>query len=382
MLKVAVGHSNDPDASAAIDEVIEQCMQSLAGQVPQAGILFTAIDFDHPLILERIQDVFPSIDLIGGTTDGEISSVLDYQQDSITLMVFCSDQVEIHAGLGRGVSKDVVAATQQAVTEAQSKSKSATKLCLTVPESLTTSGVRILDGLKQALGDRTLIVGGTAADQQRMQHTYQFFRGEVLSDSVPILLFSGDVLFSCGMAGGWKTIGKQGIVTKVDGNILYEIDGKPALEFYLHYLGAPPSDEYPLAVYEPSGQKYFMRSPNGYDKNTGSIRFFTDIPDQAQVQMLEASREELLSASQFSLQQALENYPGHEPTAAVLISCASRRHLLGTRTEREYQTIKKNLAKNLPCCGFYSYGELAPLTPKSETYFHNETFVTLLLGVQ
>ena len=39
MLKVAVGHSNDPDASAAIDEVIEQCVQSLAGQVPQAGIL-------------------------------------------------------------------------------------------------------------------------------------------------------------------------------------------------------------------------------------------------------------------------------------------------------------------------------------------------------
>ncbi|RCJ29462.1 hypothetical protein A6770_22300 [Nostoc minutum NIES-26] len=382
MLKVAVGHSNDPDASAAIDEVIEQCIQSLAGQVPQAGILFTAIDFDHPLILERIQDVFPGIDVIGGTTDGEISSVLNYQQDSVTLMVFCSDRVEIHAGLGRGVSKDPIAATQQAVQDAQRQSQSLTKLCLTIPESLTTSGVRILDGLKQALGHNTLIVGGTAGDQQRMQHTYQFFRGEVLSDSVPVLLFSGDVLFSFGMAGGWKTIGTQGIATKVDRNILYEIDGKPALEFYLHYLGAPPSDEYPLAVYEPSGQKYFMRAPSGYDEETGSISFFTDIPEKAQVQMLEASREELVSASQTSFRQALESYPGQEPSAAVLISCAARRHLLGTRTEGEYQTIKTNLAKNLPCCGFYSYGELAPLEPKSETYFHNETFVTLLLGVQ
>ena len=83
--------------------------------------MFTAIDFDHPLILERIQDVFPGIDLIGGTTDGEISSVLNYQQDSITLMVFCSDQVEIHAGLGRGVSKDAVAATQQAVVRHRAK---------------------------------------------------------------------------------------------------------------------------------------------------------------------------------------------------------------------------------------------------------------------
>ncbi|AFZ22806.1 hypothetical protein Cylst_0462 [Cylindrospermum stagnale PCC 7417] len=382
MLKVAVGHSIDPDALAAIDEVIEQCSQSLGGEVPQAGILFTAIDFDHSLILERIQNVFSGMELIGGTTDGEMSSVLNYQQDSVTLMVFCSDQVKIHAGLGRGVSTDPIAATQQAVEDAQRKSKLETKLCLTVPESLTTSGVGILDGLKQALGENTLIIGGTTADQQRMKHTYQFFNGEVLSDSVPILLFAGDLLFSSGMAGGWKTIGKVGVATKVDRNILYEIDGKPALEFYLYYLGAPPSDEYPLAVYEPSGQRYFMRAPNGYDEHTGSIRFFTDIPALVNVQMLEASREELVLASETSFRKALESYPGKEPMAAVLISCAARRHLLGTRTQGEYQTIKAGLAKNLPCCGFYSYGELAPLEPQSETYFHNETFVTLLLGVK
>ena len=50
MFKVAVGHSNDPDSLEAINETIEQCQQSLDGEIPQAGILFAAIDFEHSLI--------------------------------------------------------------------------------------------------------------------------------------------------------------------------------------------------------------------------------------------------------------------------------------------------------------------------------------------
>jgi hypothetical protein len=106
MFKVAVGHSNDPDSLEAINETIEQCQQSLDGEIPQAGILFAAIDFEHSLILQRINETFPNIELIGGTTDGEVSSVLEFQQDSITLMLFCSDEIEIRASIGRNVSED------------------------------------------------------------------------------------------------------------------------------------------------------------------------------------------------------------------------------------------------------------------------------------
>jgi hypothetical protein len=67
---------------------------------------------------------------------------------------------------------------------------------LTVPEGFTASGVLILDGLKQVLGQNVPIIGGLAADHWRFQKTYQFFRSEVLSDAVPILLFSGALLFS------------------------------------------------------------------------------------------------------------------------------------------------------------------------------------------
>lgn len=100
--------------------------------------------------MQQIDRAFSGIELIGGTTDGEISSVLDFQQDSITLMLFCSDEVEIYAGVGRKVSDDPITATKQAVEQAKAKSTAPPKLCLTHPESLTTSGVSILNGLKLA----------------------------------------------------------------------------------------------------------------------------------------------------------------------------------------------------------------------------------------
>lgn len=85
MFKTVVNHSNDPDSLSAIEEVIQQCISSLGADIPKAGILFSATDFEHSLILQQIHQVFPGIELIGGTTDGEISSVLEFQQDSITL---------------------------------------------------------------------------------------------------------------------------------------------------------------------------------------------------------------------------------------------------------------------------------------------------------
>ncbi len=382
MLQVAVGHSNDPDSLYAVAEVLKQCRSTLAGNQPQAGILFAAIDFDHSLILHEINLAFPRITLIGGTTDGEISSILEYQQDSLTLMLFCSNKIEISAGIGRDVSKNAIAATQAAVEQAKANITSIPKLCLTIPESLTTSGVAIVEGLKTALGKLFPIFGGTSGDGFKLQRSYQFWNTEVTSDAVTILLFSGEVLFSHGIAHGWNPIGKPGIITKADKNVLHEIDGKPAIDFYRHYLGdLPPSPEYPLAIFETGNQDFYLRgTPGTYVPNSGSITFVADIPVHSRVQIAEATRDNVLAAVETSMLQALVAFKGKEPAAALFFTCSARRQILGTQTKEEYSRLKNHLSPSLPCCGFYTYGEIASLQANSETRFHNETFVTLLLG--
>jgi hypothetical protein len=388
MLKVVVGHSEDPDSQGAIEEVLEQCMSALAGTVPQAGLLFAAIDFEHALILQGINRVFPELELIGCTTDGEMSSILGFQQDSVTLMLFCSDTVEIHAGVGHNTTENAIAAAHQAVQEATNQSTTAAKLCIALPASYTTnnsttSGEFILSGLQLALGSQVPIIGGTAGDQFRFKTTYQFFRSQVLTDALPVLIFSGDIKFSHGIGCGWQPIGHKSIVTKAKGTVLYEVDGVPAVEFYQRYLGdRPPTAENPLAVYEGDSDRFYIRIPNICDLETGSINFLGNVPEQAVIRVTESSRNEVIAAAETSFKKALESYPGTEPEAVLLFSCCCRRWLLGTKAKEEYHLVKNALAQTIPICGFYTYGEFAPLEPQGSNYYHQETFVTLLLGTK
>ena len=382
MLKLAVGHSNDPDSLFAIAEVVEQIKSQLSGLAPDAGILFAAIDFEHEQILQQIDKVFPGIELIGGTTDGEMSSVLGFEQDSLTMMVFCSDTITISTGVGLGISKDTTAAAKAAVEQAISSHEERPQLCISLPESLTAISESILEGLKAALGADIPVFGGLTADQWRSQQTYQFFKTDVYSDAIPVLLFSGPVLFSHGVDSGWHPIGRSGRVTKAKDNVIYEIDREPALNFFHRYLGAlPPTSEYPLAVLDDESDRYYLRAPSGiYDEQTGSITFFGAIPEQSIVQISETTHDDILSASQFSTQQALDSYPGTLPAAALFFSCASRRQMLGSRSREEHRLAQQLLAKAIPSCGFYTNGEISPLQQKGISHMHNETFITLLLG--
>lgn len=384
MLQVAVGHSCDPDSQDAIEEVIEQCLSSLAGAIPQAGILLGDIDFDYEVILQHIHQTFPGIELIGGTSDGEMSSVLGFQQDSIMLMLLSSDTVEMRAGVGRTLSQGAVQAAQQAISQAREKMKTELKLCVTLPESLTVSGADILRGLKQELGRQIPIFGGLVAPRYQCKQTYQFFQTEVLSDAVPVLLLGGDLLVSSGVTSGWQPIGEKGIATKADKNIVYEINGKPACDFYQNYLGnLSVTPEWGMAVFEEDTDNFYMRSLNStIESSSGSLAFIGDVPEGATVQLTAANRDEILSASKVSMQQALAAYPGTEPTAALFFSCAGRRVFLGPEVPKEYEIVSTCLPAPLPNLGFYTYGELGSFDVPGESYFHNQTFVTLLLGTR
>ncbi|HLE55732.1 MAG TPA: FIST N-terminal domain-containing protein, partial [Rhodothermia bacterium] len=86
-MKVGVGHSEDVDSADAIQEVLDACAQQLDGVTPQAGILFSAFDHDHQALVNGVMDRYPDLELIGATTDGEVSSALGFAENSVALML-------------------------------------------------------------------------------------------------------------------------------------------------------------------------------------------------------------------------------------------------------------------------------------------------------
>ncbi len=86
-----------------------------------------------------------------------------------------------------------------------------------------------------------------------------------MSDSVPILVLSGPLLYSFGVASGWKPMGDPGMITRSEGSLVYEIDGAPAVEFYHRFLGKDfkLSTDFPLIILNDAGEHEYIRPPSG-----------------------------------------------------------------------------------------------------------------------
>jgi hypothetical protein len=328
MFTAVVGHSEELDALSAAEEVLAQCQKGLGGTPATAGLLFAAIDFEHQVLLDEINGHFPGIELIGCTTDGEISSELGFREDSVTLILFASDTVDITAGLGRGLSTDVAAACRSAIDTARARSARPARLCIATPEGLTAEGHSVTATLQEALGLGTPVFGALAGDQWRLKSTRQFFGTEVLQDSIPVLLLSGDLHFSYGVATGWHQVGDVGRVTRADGAVVHTIDDAPAIDFYRKYLGpgVNPTAELPLAILNAQDVTEYLRASWGVvDETTGAVTFLAAVPEGVRVRLTLADRDAILTGCGESLAIAQSSFPpGVPPAAALFFSCAAR----------------------------------------------------------
>ncbi|MGL5270791.1 MAG: FIST signal transduction protein [Selenomonadaceae bacterium] len=384
MIKVAVGHSEEVDSLDAVEAVLKMCQEDLGGLLPQAGILYTAIEYEHPVILNRIMDCYPQLELIGCTTDGEISSKIGFDEDSITLMLFYADCVEIKAGCGRKLLAGTQTTVKTAVDSAKSELKKKPAFCLSLAESITVGGVAILEALKRELGTDFPIFGALAADQWSMKKTYQFYKREVLTDSVEVLLFAGPILFSSGIANGWTPIGHKKRITKVDHNRVFEADGEPIVDFYNRYVGGNYSrvpTEYPLAIFpDKASNRFYIRGPYTFDQEDKSITFFGDVPSNVTVQLASGSQDKMSQASRHALKEAIDAYPGKQPAAAMVFTCSLRKSILGVHVAKEYEYLQQTMPEGFPFNGICAYGEIAPLENGKESYFHNGTIAVVLVG--
>ena len=382
MLIMAVGHSDDPDSSEALADILEQCQKQLQGNIPQAGILFSALDFEYQTLLDGLLAIYPELELVGCTSSGEISSEMGYQQDSITLNLFYSDEVQFKAGVGRDLSESPSDVTKQTYQDLVQSCDFEPQLCLVFPEACKGVYCAVVDTLASIAKDIP-VVGGVAGGEASTLETYQFYRNEVFSDAVPMLILGGKLNVSHGYASGWSPLGKTGHITRVQGDTIYEIDHKPALHFYEHYISTfSPDNAYPLAVFPPGEDGYLLRASIDHDPNLGHLFVGGHVPENSTVQLTSADQEHIIDATRTSFANAMRDYPGETPEAALFFTCAWRAWVLGTQTSEEFNALSQTSQSGLPCSGFYTFGEIAPLRAGGPAFSHNTTFVTLLMGTR
>lgn len=383
-LVVAVAHSMELDSLLAVAELIENCEGQLDKHLPVAGILYASIDAEHQLVLDKIYEKWPDLNLIGCTSDGEFSSEGAYGEDSMVLTLFASEEIKFVSGFVDNATDDMNKECHRALVEAQDVLGQAPKLCILFSDVISTNGETVLEQMTIASERKLPIVGGISADSWRFTESKQFCNKMSSPSISPFLFLAGPFDFSYGMDSGWGPIGEIGIVTKSEANILYEINHKPALEFYRDILGesAKPTLELPIALYDEADVFLFMRTSfENYNKDTGEITYLGNIPVGSKVRITMVNRDSILEGAKSSINHAMTTFPSDKmPVISLCFSCSARRILLGTRTKEECQILHSALAAGTKFSGFYTYGEFCPNLVEPLNKFHNETFVTVLLG--
>jgi len=327
--------------------------------------------------IREVRGAFPNAHLIGCSTAGEISGtrLLD---DSVSVGVIRfnhTDLVSIDAPVrGREDSERAGAFL------AEQLNRPGLRAVLVLSDGLNVNGSALVRGLTGALPEGVVTTGGLAGDGPNFGKTWVIRNGQPEAGFVSAVGLYGDrVRVGYGSKGGWDVFGPERVVTRSEESVLYELDGKPALPLYKHYLGEVAKDlpasalRFPLALRrDREDENSFVRTILSVDEGTQSMTFAGDIPEGHLAQFMRASFERLIGGAAESALMTRANTASDEACLAILVSCVGRRLVLGERTEEELERAAEVLPEGSSQMGFYSYGEISPFA-SGGCDLHNQT---------
>ncbi|MCE9549975.1 MAG: FIST C-terminal domain-containing protein [Betaproteobacteria bacterium] len=246
---------------------------------------------------------------------------------------------------------------------------------IVLSDGLLVNGSELANGLNQAGIPAT---GGLAGDGERFGKTWVMADAPAKTGLIAALGFYGDVTIKSGCFAGCEEFGAERIITKSEGNVVYEIDGQPALDLYKRYLGEQAKDlpasglRFPLSIQASTGNKAVIRTLLAVDEVTHSLTFAGDTPQGHLCKLMHANFDSLVDSAGLAAEAA---QPASHNAAGLclLVSCLGRRLVMGQITEDELDIVQEKLGAETFITGFYSYGELAPFSDVMQCQLHNQT---------
>jgi len=342
-------------------------------------IVFGASSFaNHPEPLRELEAAYPRSHVVGCSTSGEIfgAKVAD-ETLSVAVMCFASSDVAT-ACAPVGDASDSFDVGQEL---AQRLTRSDLKAILVLSDGLNVNGSDLVSGINSTLPASVVVTGGLAGDGDKFKSTWVMNEGTPRSGVVSAVALYGDrVCVGHGSRGGWDRFGPERIVTRSVGNVLYELDGKPALELYKQYLGDRAAGLPATALFFPlalradkNDTKVLVRTVLAVGEVDQSMTFAGNIPEGHLAQLMRGNFERLIEgASEAASHSRAAKSDSKADTLAIAISCVGRRLVLGERAEEEIEATLQELPRHTKQIGFYSYGEISPYA-SGHCDLHNQT---------
>ena len=340
-----------------------------------------------PEAFAAVQAQHPGAVVVGASTGGEIdgravtdgavtTAAVTFRETGVETAVCEIVPSEADDALGRRLAAALPAADRQGRMLAH---------VIVLADGVSLNGSALVRGLEAALPAGVGLTGGLAGDGDRFAETPLWGATALSAPSVVAVGLYGSALrVGVGAGTGWDRFGPERRVTRADGNVLYELDGRSALDLYDEYLGPLAAEmpasglRFPLGV-RAAGQDYeLVRTLLAIDRDAGSMTFAGDVPEGASARLMRSNPDRLVDGA-IDGARAAADVLGTAPELSLLVSCVGRRWTMGQRTEEEVEEAAAVLGGGA-IVGFYSYGELAPADGGSRCELHNQTLTITALA--
>ncbi|HET7506059.1 MAG TPA: FIST N-terminal domain-containing protein [Kofleriaceae bacterium] len=329
-------------------------------------LAFAAPSFaSQPRLMMELAMAYPRAAMIGCSTAGEIDQT-QIRDQSMVVAVVQFERTRVRQAEARIESEaDSYAAGARLAAELLSPELRAV---IVLAPGTGVNGRALVSGLSGRLPARVVVSGGLAADGPRFGPTWVVASGRIEPRAaVAVGVYGEHVRVSRGAGGGWRAAGAAGgecVVTRASGNVVHELDHRPALARYRQLLGDRAAELprnlplFPLSIRAtPEDDRRVMRTVIGVDEAAQSLMLAAQVVAGAYAQVMHGELEELVQAAQAAGAAASGRFDG--PVLCVTISCVGRRMALRARGEHEIQATLEGLPVGTAQVGFYAYGEIA-----------------------
>jgi hypothetical protein len=335
-------------------------------------------------VLQDIRNEFPYEHLVFGSTSGEISgSSVNDDSVSVIAIEFEKSSFVVKRENILDFNKDAKLLGEHLFNQMPQEGL---KHLFVISEGSFVNGSSLIAGLESNLFSGLSITGGMCGDDARFEKTLASYKEDPKEGEVVLIGFYGSTFeVSYASFGGWIPFGPERVITKSVANVLYEIDGQPALDLYKKYLGDKSSELpqasllYPLNV-RPDGKKEpVVRTILNIDNDTQSMILAGDVPVNSRVQLMMASVDGIAQGANTAAKYGMKNRTT-APELALLVSCIGRKLVMSQRVEEEIEHVREVIGQQVPIAGFYSYGEMAPFNGETACELHNQTMTLTLIS--
>jgi len=404
--KAGVGMSRHHNPNVAGREAAQQPLKKAGIVKPDFVFMFGSIGYHQHSLLPAVRETTGGAPLSGCSVEGTIAAEdADESNFSVVVTAISSDELQWHNGIATRLSADPRAVGQQ-VAKDLLPHLSADNIGLfvfpdgisvTVYTFFTANFDDFLAGLEGNLPSERFLPlwgGGAGNDFNLRAPTFQYCDDEVISDGVSYALLSGKAQAGWAISHGCIPIGGERKVTRSQGHVIYEIDGKPTVEVLKEYLPdthALTDDRdwmryaitLALSFRAPSyikDEEYVVRGIPSVNLSEGSITVQTDVQEGTSLWFSSRDKEKISIGLDRMARQIKEQLEGDQPKLVLHFDCASRGKIM-FRDQEKLQILKRfrqSVGPDVPWAGFYAYGEIGPVEEHNDRNLY--TAVTLALS--